>query len=65
LPRALPVPFLCALLNSSTERILVVSTTTRATVAIAIGEAARQVCPDRLENSSLIRIGKGAANTCW
>ncbi len=45
------------------ERILVVSTTNRATdaVALSIGEAATVHCPDLLSDDSLLRIGKGAS----
>lgn len=46
-----------------TERILVVSTTNKATDAIAasIGEHGRQFNPDLLENGKLLRIGQGAS----
>lgn len=45
------------------ERILVVSTTNRATdaVAFSLGEAAKDNCSDDLTNNRLLRIGKGAA----
>lgn len=45
------------------ERILVVSTTNRATdaVALSIGNAARVACPNALEAGEILRIGKGAA----
>ena len=50
-------------LADPSERILVVSTTNRATdaSAIAIGRAARDVAPSELFRGSLLRIGKGAA----
>ncbi|TWU45315.1 RecBCD enzyme subunit RecD [Novipirellula aureliae] len=50
-------------MQAENERILVVSTTNRATdaVAISIGEAAKEFCPDRLDNDLLLRIGKGAS----
>ncbi|MCA9177213.1 MAG: AAA family ATPase [Planctomycetales bacterium] len=50
-------------LEDDRERILVVSTTNRATdaVALSLGEAARMVCPDELEDLALLRIGKGAS----
>jgi superfamily I DNA/RNA helicase len=52
-----------AVLACSDERVLVVSTTNRATdaVAISIGNAATKLCPAQLENENLLRIGKGAA----
>jgi hypothetical protein len=42
---------------------LVISTTNRATdaVAIALGDAAKVVCPNELLNGNLLRLGKGAA----
>ncbi len=45
------------------ERILVVSTTNKATDAVArsIGKAAKEFARERLENGELIRIGKGAS----
>lgn len=48
---------------SDDERILVVSTTNKATdaVAFSLGEAAKDICPDDLINDRLLRIGKGAA----
>ena len=50
-------------MQDETERILVVSTTNRATdaVAISIGEAAKEFCPDELDDDTLLRIGKGAS----
>ncbi|MEZ5944927.1 MAG: AAA domain-containing protein [Planctomycetaceae bacterium] len=50
-------------LADETERVLVVSTTNRATdaAAIAIGRAAKDVAPTELANGSLLRIGKGAS----
>jgi AAA domain len=54
---------IAALLADPTERILIVSTTNKATdaVAISLGEAARCCCPDALEKARLLRIGKGAS----
>lgn len=51
-----------AVLEDPTERILVVSTTNRATdaVALAIGEATRRIAPGLLEDGQVLRIGKGA-----
>ena len=45
------------------ERILIVSTTNKATdaVALSLGEAAKKVCPGELEDETLLRIGKGAS----
>lgn len=50
-------------LNDRRERILVVSTTNKATdaVALSLGEAAKEVCPNELRDDTLLRIGKGAA----
>lgn len=50
-------------LSDAGERILIVSTTNRATdaVALSLGEAAKAVCPSELENETLLRIGKGAS----
>ncbi len=50
-------------LSDAGERILVVSTTNKATDAVAwsLGEAAQSVCPHELENETLLRIGKGAS----
>ncbi|MCO8123729.1 AAA domain-containing protein [Stieleria sp. TO1_6] len=51
------------LMQDQSERILVVSTTNKATdaVAISIGEAARKHCADQLADDTLLRIGKGAS----
>lgn len=50
-------------LADQSERILIVSTTNRATdaAAISIGRAAKQVASSELANGSLLRIGKGAS----
>lgn len=50
-------------MEDKTERVLVVSTTNRATdaVAISIGEAAQKYCPNELDEDRLVRIGKGAS----
>ncbi|MEM7476349.1 MAG: AAA domain-containing protein [Planctomycetota bacterium] len=50
-------------LSDASERILIVSTTNKATdaVALSLGEAAKSVCASELENESLLRIGKGAS----
>ncbi|QDV81650.1 AAA domain-containing protein [Planctomycetes bacterium TBK1r] len=50
-------------MQDESERVLVVSTTNRATdaVAISIGEAAKDFCPDELDADTLQRIGKGAS----
>ena len=50
-------------LNDRRERILVVSTTNKATdaVALSLGEAAKEACPGELQNGTLLRIGKGAS----
>jgi len=50
-------------LRDRRERILVVSTTNRATdaVALSIGRAAQGVCPNELASDTLMRIGKGAS----
>jgi superfamily I DNA/RNA helicase len=50
-------------LDDARERILVVSTTNRATdaVALSLGEAAKVVCSNELANNALLRIGKGAS----
>jgi hypothetical protein len=50
-------------LSDKRERILIVSTTNKATdaVALSLGEAAKSVCPVELENETLLRIGKGAS----
>ena len=49
--------------DDSDERILVVSTTNKATdnVAKSIGVAAKDFVPDLLEDGQLLRIGKGAS----
>ncbi|MCA9136647.1 MAG: AAA family ATPase [Planctomycetales bacterium] len=54
---------IAAVLSDARERILVVSTTNKATdaAALSLGEAARVVCPVELENETLLRIGKGAS----
>ena len=50
-------------LSDPTERILVVSTTNRATdvLAISIGEAAKKYAKKQLGNNQLLRLGKGAS----
>jgi hypothetical protein len=50
-------------LEDPQERLLVVSTTNKATdaAALSLGEAAKSVCPGELENEALLRIGKGAS----
>ncbi len=54
---------IAAVLDDPTERILVVSTTNRATdaVALSIGNAARGRSSRELEAGELLRIGKGAS----
>jgi superfamily I DNA/RNA helicase len=54
---------IAAVLEDPTERILVVSTTNRATdaVALSIGNAARSRSSVDLEQGRLLRIGKGAS----
>jgi hypothetical protein len=54
---------IAAVLNDPTERILVISTTNRATdaVAHAIGNAARSLSAAELDDGRLLRIGKGAS----
>lgn len=54
---------IAAIMQDTSERVLVVSTTNRATdaVGISIGEAAKRHCPDQLDNDALLRIGKGAS----
>ena len=49
--------------NVPQERILIVSTTNRATdtVATSIGRAAQKYCPVQLNSQQLVRIGKGGA----
>ncbi|MEM7559051.1 MAG: hypothetical protein AAF394_08000 [Planctomycetota bacterium] len=50
-------------LKDSGERILVISTTNKATdaVAFSLGEAAKEYCPDLLNDKTLQRIGKGSS----
>lgn len=50
-------------LSDKSERFLVVSTTNRATdaVALSIGMAAQAKCPQSIEAGELLRIGKGAS----
>ncbi len=50
------------ILSDESERVLVISTTNRASdaAALSIGEAAKEHCPAALENQTLLRIGKGA-----
>ncbi|MEL6106089.1 MAG: AAA domain-containing protein [Planctomycetota bacterium] len=50
-------------LQDRRERILIVSTTNKATdaVALSLGEAAKEVCPKELQGDTLLRIGKGAS----
>ncbi|EMI41334.1 AAA domain-containing protein [Rhodopirellula sp. SWK7] len=54
---------IATIMQDTSERVLVVSTTNRATdaVGISIGEAAKKHCPDQLDNDALLRIGKGAS----
>ncbi|MBL8819744.1 MAG: AAA family ATPase [Planctomyces sp.] len=54
---------IAAVLEDATERILVVSTTNKATdaVALSLGEAAKEKCAHELESETLLRIGKGAS----
>ncbi len=54
---------IAAILDDPTERILVVSTTNRATdaVALSIGNAARCKSSAELDEGKLLRIGKGAS----
>lgn len=54
---------IAAVLDDPTERILVVSTTNRATdaVALSIGNAARSRSSVELDEGKLLRIGKGAS----
>ena len=54
---------IASVLGDPSERILVVSTTNRATdaVALSIGNAARSVSSMDLEEGRLLRIGKGAS----
>ena len=50
-------------LSDAGERILVVSTTNKATdaVALSLGTAAKESCAGELENETLLRIGKGTS----
>jgi superfamily I DNA and RNA helicase len=54
---------IASVLEDSTERILVVSTTNKATdaVALSLGEAAKDKCIHELDSETLPRIGKGAS----
>lgn len=54
---------IAAVMRDPSERVLVVSTTNRATdtVAISVGEAAKDHGPDELNQDRLLRIGKGAS----
>lgn len=54
---------IAAALADPGERILVLSTTNRATdaVALSIGKAAREICPEELDAAALLRVGKGAS----
>lgn len=54
---------IASVLQDKSERILVVSTTNRATdaVALSLGEAAKESDPDALEDLTLLRIGNGAS----
>ncbi|WDQ19455.1 AAA domain-containing protein [Rhodopirellula sp. P2] len=54
---------IATVMQDESERVLVVSTTNRATdaVAISIGEAAKEFCPDEFDDGTLLRIGKGAS----
>ena len=54
---------IAAVLHDRRERILVVSTTNRATdaVALSLGNAAKSKCRSELDNGRLLRIGKGAS----
>ncbi|QDT24355.1 AAA domain-containing protein [Gimesia chilikensis] len=54
---------IASILDDQTERILVVSTTNRATdaVALSIGDATRTIDTSYLENGEILRIGKGAS----
>lgn len=54
---------IAAVLSDPQERILIVSTTNKATdaVALALGEAAKSVCPGELADATLLRIGTGAS----
>lgn len=54
---------IAGVLEDPTERILVVSTTNKATdaVALSLGEAAKEKCTHELDGEALLRIGKGAS----
>ncbi len=54
---------IASVLADPRERILVVSTTNKATdaVALSLGEAAKEKCLNELDNETLLRIGKGAS----
>lgn len=54
---------IASILDDQTERILVVSTTNRATdaVALSIGNAIRTIDTSYLENGEILRIGKGTS----
>lgn len=54
---------IAGVLGDQRERILVVSTTNRATdaVALSIGNAAQDKCRNALDSGELLRIGKGAS----
>lgn len=54
---------IAAVLEDPAERILVVSTTNKATdaVALSLGEAAKDKCVHELESKALLRVGKGAS----
>lgn len=54
---------IAGVLSDKTERILVVSTTNKATdeVALSIGEAAKEKCSKELDAGELLRIGKGVS----
>jgi len=54
---------IAAVLADRDERILVVSTTNRATdaIALSIGNAAKKTAPQELEDGKVLRIGKGAS----
>ncbi|OYP33883.1 AAA domain-containing protein [Rhodopirellula sp. MGV] len=53
--------------ETNAERVLIVSTTNRATdaVALSLGDAAKNACPELLESETLLRIGKGASLTSF
>ena len=54
---------IAAVLADQDERILVVSTTNRATdaIALSIGNAAKKTAPQELDEGKVLRIGKGAS----